>query len=98
MGLTKTATPYLSQYPTGRKFHKEGRSACEFLSQNTQSRDFVLRILKRTGVCMCSREERLAVFCERMQGYGGKRWLQDATLGKREKFSMKQMSGTSNCR
>lgn len=67
-------------------FHKEGRSGCEFLSQNTQSRGFVSGILRRAGVPMSSREECLAVFCEKMQGYGGKGWLQDWVLWEREKI------------
>lgn len=58
-------------------------------------------ILRRAGVPMCSREECLAVFCEKMQGYGGKGWLQDLVLWEREKicqWNRRQAPQSSNCR
>lgn len=78
--------PVSVSIPLAGSFLIEGRSGCEFLSQNRQSRDLVSGILKRTGVWLCSREECLAVFCEKMQGHGEKGWLQDLLLWEREKI------------
>lgn len=87
--------------PLAESSHKEGRSGCEFLSQNRQSRDLVSGILKRTGIWVCSREECLAVFCEKMQGRRGEGWLQDLLPWEKEKicqWNRCQALQSSNCK